>query len=142
MNAFGHLVAGAAAAGLAAGALSLGAPFGWEAAAVVALGALAPDVDHYKSKLFRLILAGAAFATGALMYSRTASLVQGVGAGVLVGILVLVLKPRHRGFTHSLACLALFSVVLAGGTGSLPLALLGGAAYASHLAVDGTVKLF
>ncbi|MFA4946305.1 MAG: metal-dependent hydrolase [Candidatus Micrarchaeia archaeon] len=141
MNAFGHLVAGAAAAALAASALSLGVPLDWTAAAVVALGALAPDADNYKSKLFRFILAGVALGAGALVYSRTGNWAWGLGAGLLAGILVLVLKPRHRGFTHSLACLALFSAALAFLAG-WPLALLGGAAYASHLAVDGTVKLF
>jgi len=114
---------------------------GWTAAAVVALGALAPDVDHGKSKLFKLAVAGVALCAGALAYDSSGSPLLGAGTGLAAALLAFLLKPRHRGFTHSLACLALFSGALALLAG-WPLALLGSAAYASHLAVDGTVKLF
>jgi membrane-bound metal-dependent hydrolase YbcI (DUF457 family) len=105
---------------LAAGALSAsqGRTLNELAAGVAIVGALAPDLDHPKAKLNSVL-----------------------GTGFLGRVF------RHRGFLHSFAAAGLFAAgvyALAGAASigaPLQVAAVGGAAYASHLLIDGSWKL-
>lgn len=148
MNALPHLLLGLAVAAAAAGLFAPGIEFSLSAVAIASLGALAPDVDHRKTKLFKAVLlavfgcvAAIAFQITMRDYNAVESTVIALGAGITAVALAFLLKPRHRGFTHSLAALALFTLAayLAMGWES---ALLGGSAYASHLLADNVIKPF
>ncbi|PIT85112.1 hypothetical protein COU36_05130 [Candidatus Micrarchaeota archaeon CG10_big_fil_rev_8_21_14_0_10_59_7] len=142
MDAFRH----AAIALLLCGALALAYPVALSPAlaAVILLGALAPDVDHAKSKIFRIVVGALAFCAAALAYLTlpAASRIMGaIIAAVAVVLFVLLLKPRHRGITHSFLALAVFGAVVFALTRSQELALYGGVAFLSHLAADMEFKL-
>ena len=148
MNALPHLLLGLAVAAVAAGLFAPGIEFSVPAVAIAALGALAPDVDHRKTKLFKAVLlaifgcvAAIAFQIARQHYNAVESTAMALGAGLASVALAFLLKPRHRGFTHSLAALALFALgaYLAMGWEG---ALLGGSAYASHLLSDNVIKPF
>lgn len=148
MNALPHLLFGLAAAALAGGLFAPGIEFSLPAVAIASLGALAPDLDHRKTKLFKALLAvvfgcvaAVAFQLARQGYGLAESITLALGAGLTSAALVFLLKPRHRGFTHSLAALCLFT---AGAYMAMGLegALLGGSAYASHLLADGVIKPF
>ncbi|VVB66932.1 LexA-binding, inner membrane-associated putative hydrolase [Candidatus Norongarragalina meridionalis] len=142
MNAFWH----AAAALLLCGALSLAVPveLSPQLAAVILLGGLAPDVDNSKSNIFRLIVGSLAVCAGALAYLSLPSesrILGAIIAAIAVVLFVLLIKPRHRGITHSFLALAVFALVVFALTRSEKLALYGGTAFFSHLLADGEFKL-
>ncbi|PIO06445.1 hypothetical protein COT29_01070 [Candidatus Micrarchaeota archaeon CG08_land_8_20_14_0_20_59_11] len=142
MNAFWHV----AVALLCCGALSLVFPVALspQLAAVILLGALAPDIDHAKSKIFRIVVGSLAFCAAALAYltlPEQSRILGAIIAAIAVILFVLLLKPRHRGVTHSLLALLVFSAVVFALTRSQPLAIYGGAAFLSHLIADAELKL-
>jgi len=145
MNAVQHLLVGALAGAIALAAL--GGPFTLPAAAVVAIGALLPDADHHKTKMFQIVsLAigiGAFFVSKPLMQERFGEFNGGI-ASLCIGLAGMVLfrflKPKHRGITHTLFAAALYAAAVF--LLSAPqLALAGFVAYASHLVADGHVKV-
>jgi len=124
VNAFWHV----AVALLCCGALSLVFPVALspQLAAVILLGALAP------------------FCAAALAYltlPEQSRILGAIIAAIAVILFVLLLKPRHRGVTHSLLALLVFSAVVFALTRSQPLAIYGGAAFLSHLIADAELKL-
>ena len=120
-------------------------PFSPQAASIALIGGILPDVDHAKSKAFKLFLAlffGLVFSLvfyflkeGALTKTAYSAL-----AALLACAIVFALKPRHRGITHSLLAASVFALAIYSYAGLL-LGLSAFLAYASHLASDGVVKL-
>ncbi|VVC00749.1 LexA-binding, inner membrane-associated putative hydrolase [uncultured archaeon] len=118
-------------------------------AAVLAGGsALLPDIDIRNSKASKityLILGGAALVAAAWL-----SFGSGKGAwefalylcAIVGGILIvdLLIRPRHRGITHSLVALAVVSVCAYAAAGLL-VACAVAVGYFSHLLFDNSVKL-
>jgi len=147
MNALPHLLLGLAVAAVAAGLFAPGIEFSLPTVAIASLGALAPDIDHRKSKLFKAVVvvfgcvAVIGFQIARPHYGLAESITIAFGAGLASVALAFLLKPRHRGFTHSLAALTLFTLG-AGMVMGWESALLGGSAYASHLLSDGVIKPF
>ena len=116
--------------------------------AVIVVGGLAPDVDHHKAKAFKaltaLLLAGGFYFAFGYLKTRL-EFVYALGASVLIagGIaaIAFVVKPRHRGITHSLLAVGVFTALVFILTNKQEIALLGGLAYFSHLAADLEIKL-
>ena len=116
--------------------------------AVIIVGALAPDVDHHKAKAFKaltaLLLAGGFYFAFEYLKTRI-EFAYALGASALIagGIaaIAFVVKPRHRGITHSLLAVGLFIGLLFFLTNKHDTALIGGVAYLSHLVADGELKL-
>ncbi len=144
MNAAQHLLIGALAGAIALALL--GGPFTLPAAAAVAMGALLPDADHHKTKMFQVVsLAigiGAFFLSKPLMQQRFGEFNGGIaslGIGIIAMILFRLFKPKHRGITHTLFAAALYAAAVFF-LSAPQLAVAGFAAYASHLLADGHVK--
>lgn len=138
MNGFAHIIAAFVCAVAANYLLSF---VGWAAAwapplfAVIVLGALLPDIDHRKTRIFRAALF-VVFVAVAFLLNNYFGLVYGIAGGAVAALAFYLLKPRHRGITHKWpAALAFFALVFAA-TLDRGIALCGLAAYASHLAVD------
>ncbi|MBI5229174.1 metal-dependent hydrolase [Candidatus Micrarchaeota archaeon] len=138
-------------------------PVNLQTIAVIGLGALLPDVDHPKTKVFKLIallflIIGTAFIHSAFFSSGheenlnnslnaitgfavvfnqnvIAWVVSFLAALVLFGI-ILLLKPKHRTITHSPLAALLFAAAVALITKSVFYGITGFAAYTSHLLVD------
>ncbi len=120
-------------------------------AAACALSALVPDLDHEKSKgssiLFQVLCLAAvvlaasvaltSISPGALINFVLYSLVQ----LLVLFLLVKVLRPKHRGITHSLLALALFSATVFLISRSFALSAACGLGYLSHLLADFELKL-
>ncbi|MEW5954995.1 MAG: metal-dependent hydrolase [Candidatus Micrarchaeota archaeon] len=149
MNSTTHLIAGFAAAlavSLLLNPFGWGAPLSIELIAVAGLGALLPDLDHRKTKVFRFALAlvfvGAAVLAWPLAPLLTPSSNAVLNAGVAVAagacaaMVLFVLKPRHRGPTHSLAAAIAFAAIVLAATLNRGLGIAAFAAYASHLLLD------
>jgi len=117
---------------------------------VVVLGALAPDVDHRRAKLFKAVMA-AVFVASLVLFASVLQTLFGVqqplnwlyalAAALAATLLVFLLKPRHRGVTHSLLALAAFALAVYVLTQSTDYAFFGGLAYLTHLAADKELKL-
>ena len=120
-------------------------PFSAQAASIALIGGILPDVDHAKSKAFKLFLAlffGLVFSLCFYFLKQdalTKAAFSALAALLACGI-VFVLKPRHRGITHSLLAAAVFALAVYFYAGLL-LGLSAFLAYGSHLASDGVVKI-
>ena len=120
-------------------------------AAVTALGAALPDVDLPKTRQFKLVaafVAVAAFAFGRAFLAQRFPQIGAFEAAAYAFVAALaalgaiyVVKPRHRGFTHSFAALALFAIAIFVLTQSVLLAGFAGLAFATHLAADAEFKI-
>ena len=145
MNALQHLLAGVLAGAVAL--VLLGEPFTLPAAAVIAMGALLPDADHHKTRMFQavslVIGIGAFFLSKPVMQQRFGEFNGGI-ASLCIGLagtaLFRLLKPKHRGITHTVFAAALYAAITCF-LSTPQLALAGFAAYASHLVADGHVKM-
>ncbi|OIO24024.1 hypothetical protein AUJ65_02300 [Candidatus Micrarchaeota archaeon CG1_02_51_15] len=141
MNSSFHIAAGIGFALVAATVLTpfgLGASISLQLIAIACLGALLPDVDHYKTKQFKFV-AAVVFATIAILcWQLTANALLSLTVGATAVIVLLALKPRHRGITHSWPAAIVFAVIVYAATLDKGLALAGLAAYASHLVLDLT----
>lgn len=119
------------------------------------VGALLPDVDESHSAAFRSLRAALGATTFfAALYllsqagfsMRTVVLAAVLAAAAIAALYVL--KPRHRGITHTLragavyaaAVFALCYFLIPDAALSLTVALFGFGGYASHLALDKKVK--
>lgn len=120
-------------------------------AAVTALGAALPDVDQPNTRQFKLVAAFVAVSAFALARAFLAQRFPEIGsfeaaAYAFVAALaalgfVYVAKPRHRGFTHSFAALAVFATGVFALTQSVQLAGFASLAFATHLAADAEFKI-
>jgi len=146
MNFWQHLVFGLFV-GFGA-ALFLQLPFSTALLAVTVLGSIAADVDHPKTAIFKVIVSlvvVAVFFIAEQFFGTYLPLLQAVvfsiAAATVVLALIYILKPRHRGITHSLFALILFAIVVLLLTKTVSIALVGGLSYLSHLIADGELKL-
>lgn len=112
------------------------------------LGSIAADVDHPKTAIFKVIVSlvvAAVFFIAEQFFGTYLPLLQAVAfsiaAATVVLALIYILKPRHRGITHSLFALILFAIVVFLLTKTVSIALVGGLSYLSHLIADGELKL-
>jgi membrane-bound metal-dependent hydrolase YbcI (DUF457 family) len=154
LDSFAHLAAGFLAAFIAALAISsfqaqnaLALFSNANVVAVVALASLAPDLDHRKSRVFKTALLVAFLASAVLVYNAMGFVGEivvraavSVAAGLVVCSAIYVLKPRHRGVTHSALASLVFAAVVFVVLQSKSLALFAFVAYASHLLADGEIK--
>ncbi len=147
-NLFAHLAAGT----LLFAALAYGLHFIDPAPATLAIMLLAcafPDIDHHKTRIFRTTLAAAFILASALAFTILQNgnnpvpqaALAAIAAGVLAVIAIRVLKPPHRGITHSLSAALLFALLAFAATASAQASAATFAAYLSHLALDGELKL-
>jgi len=149
MNSRAHLIAGFVAALAVSMLLN---PFGWgaplsvELIAVAGLGALLPDIDHRQTKIFRFTLA-LLFVAGAVLawplaptLTHSSDLCYNAAVAAVAGAFAagafFVLKPRHRGPTHSWAAAIAFAAIVLAATLNRGLAAAAFTAYASHLLLD------
>ena len=145
MDALQHLALALVICGLALGLAGEG--FDLRAIAVIVVGALLPDVDHRKTKMFKSISlvvgVGAFFLAKPAMQQRLGGFNGGIasaGVGLAAITLFWLFKPRHRGVTHSFVAAALYAALV--WSLSTPfLAFTGFLAYASHLAADKEFKI-
>ncbi|NYZ75415.1 metal-dependent hydrolase [Candidatus Micrarchaeota archaeon] len=149
MNSTAHLIAGFAVAiaiSLLLAPVGWGAPLSVDLVVVAGLGALLPDLDHRQTKIFRFTLA-LLFVAGVMLawpiapsLTHSTDLFLNAGIAVAVGavaaVAFFVLKPRHRGPTHSLAAAIAFAAIVLALTLNWGLGIAAFVAYASHLALD------
>ncbi len=128
--------------------------------ALLFLGALMPDIDHEKSKITKTFFAALFVLLLVLFLARPPKLLALAGkalestmpawflyffaavvAWVLLYAFYVKLKPRHRGVTHSLAALLVFSVLVYALFLRFDFAFAGGLGYFSHLLADCEMKL-
>lgn len=149
-----HVIAGLAA-GVAV-ALARGWPIGPSEVVLMIIAALAPDLDHNKSKASQALHLGLVAACAAFFYAlgpaakglTVSSMMEWVvrslvAAAVMLGLLMIARASilKHRGFTHSLAATLLFGGLVWAATTSQALVEVGVVAYASHWVLDGEWKL-
>ena len=155
MNSTAHLIAGfvaALAVSLLLAPLGWGAPLSVDLVAVAGLGALLPDIDHRQTKIFRFALALLFVGGTALAWPLAPTLTHSsdlfyntavaAAAGAFAAGAFFVLKPRHRGPTHSWAAAAAFTAIVLAATLDRGLATAAFTAYASHLALDRAQESF
>ena len=121
--------------------VALGQPWTAPAFAASVLGALLPDVDHEKTRIFHFALAAVfslvfASAYVTLNAPQEQKILASTAAGLTCAGALFLLKPRHRGITHHPLAAAVFggAVFLFSRNGAA--ALDGALAYLSHLAAD------
>lgn len=139
MNFIEHLILAFAAAH--AFNFASGQPWTLPLFAVVFLGAILPDVDHRKTRIFKFVLV----AVSAVVFSATyeamplenpARVLAAAGVAALAALLVFALKPRHRGITHHPLAAVVFGLAVFALTRDLHAAVNGVIAYASHPIAD------
>jgi len=120
---------------------------------MASVSALAPDIDHDSSKIrhaanFVVPLAAFSFAatsscennTQCIFAQRESILLSGLAITGLYMVIMVFLKPRHRGIIHTVAAAAVFGIlvyILSDST----FAIAGFAGYFSHLLADRQIKL-
>jgi membrane-bound metal-dependent hydrolase YbcI (DUF457 family) len=122
-------------------------------AVVSIVGSLAPDVDTHKSKLGFYAHAGvfgAALAAGAVLSAGRPAvdfLLSTIAIAFLAMLAFSLVKPRHRGITHTLRAAAVYAgavfaagYFLAGLATAAYLAIAGFFCYCSHLVLDGWIR--
>jgi membrane-bound metal-dependent hydrolase YbcI (DUF457 family) len=106
-------------------------------ACVLALGATLPDIDHPQTRIFKYALAVVLVATAWLtLPALGGNYLAAFGAGAIAVLAAFLLKPRHRGVTHSYKAALVYALACGLLTHSAGLALTGLVAYASHLVAD------
>lgn len=143
-----HVAAGAAAFLLLAAAGLEPSP---ALLAATIFGAILPDADHQNTKLYSAIAGALAGLAGAVAFQavekmQTANaLVAAALAGTAVALLLPLIKPRHRGFMHSVvfgATYASLVALIAWKTGTDWKISIGAAAgFATHLMLDNEWKI-
>ncbi len=147
MNFFGHVLVGLLVSGLVALVINFAAPYSplpYAALAltptllgVVLLGAILPDADHPQTRIHRLLQLGVLLLAAWLAYNYTHNLVLAILAGFAgVGLFVL-LKPRHRGITHTKTAALAYGIIIALLAQNALIGIVGAVAYYSHLLADG-----
>ncbi len=146
MNWWQHVLVGLAASALAAYYFAL--PITPLLLSVAIVGALLPDVDHSKAKAFKaltaLLLAGGFYFAFEYLKTRL-EFAHALAASALIALgiaaIAFIVKPRHRGITHSLLAVGVFTTLIYVLTAKQEIALIGGLAYFSHLAADLEIKI-
>ena len=134
MNAFQHIVFSLALVGALVWASQI--PAGLPIFAAAILGALLPDVDHEKTKVFRFLLVAVGAAVFATVFSLKKDALFSALAALSSTALLFLAKPRHRGITHSAVAPFVYGGALFLLSRDATLALVGFAAYGSHLVAD------
>ena len=127
------------------------------ALAVAAFGALAPDIDHNKSKIFAIVSLALLIAVSLLSYpffsSRFTAFaffnskinVFAVALSLLLGgaavYIFRIAKPRHRGITHTFLAASVFAALIYLLTSQVGISIIALATYSSHLFADGVIKI-
>ncbi len=150
-----HLAAGATLFCALALAMPQKFPPAIQTLAAMLLASAFPDIDHPKTKIFRATLAASAAAAAIFAYAtlqnslpQATLAIASLAAGILAVIAIRLLKPRHRGITHSLLAAAAFgglcfiaTSATAAQTAPAQTGIAATAAYTLHLLLDGEVKL-
>ena len=121
--------------------------------AMASVSALAPDIDHDSSKIRQaanLVVPLAAFSfaiTSAcennvqcVFAHKDSILISGLAVVGLYMLIMVFLKPRHRGIIHTVAAAAVFGILVYIISDST-FAIAGFAGYFSHLLADRQIKL-
>ena len=119
--------------------------------ALGALCALAPDLDHESSKGRKIADATAVILALWIAYDSTCGgriclpniLAMALTILIVLGayfVLFTLLKPRHRGITHTLVACLVFAILIYLLAGPLA-AICGAVGYFSHLLADGLIKI-
>lgn len=121
--------------------VAVGEPWTPTLFAAVFLGALLPDIDHRKTRIFKFALVSVfavvfAAAYPALALENPARVLAAAGLAGAAALIVLAIKPRHRGITHHPLAAAAFALMLFGLTREPWAAANGFLAYASHFLSD------
>ncbi|MEO0250153.1 MAG: metal-dependent hydrolase [candidate division WOR-3 bacterium] len=140
----GALVAYFLGAGLLASSLIIG---------MASVSALAPDIDHDSSKIRQaanLVVPLAAFSFAITSACETSIqcvfankepiFINGLAVVGLYMLIMVFLKPRHRGVIHTLSAAAAFGFLIYALSGPA-FAIAGFAGYFSHLIADRQIKL-
>lgn len=120
--------------------------------AAVLLASVLPDIDHHKSRLFHLTLLIAFGVALAFFYSALQGFLQSPQReiasfilGLASALALYLLKPRHRGVTHSLIAISVYGagvfLLLGANAIALQAAIAGATAYLIHLLLDREIKL-
>lgn len=107
---------------------------------LAAISALIPDLDHELST-GRKLADSVALLFAMVFAFFTNSIVAFFALVGLYFILYKLLKPKHRGITHTLFAVAVFTLLLYALTQNSNFALAGLIGYSSHLIGDKTLKL-
>ncbi len=139
MNWYQHLIVSLLSAHLAN--FALGQPWTGALFAAAALGALLPDVDHHKTRIFHFALAGIfalafAFVYVSLSVTLSAKLFAATAIGLAAALALWLLKPGHRGITHHPVAALAFGVLVFIVSQNGFAALNGFVAYGAHLVAD------
>ena len=113
---------------------------------------LLPDIDHKQSKITRVVTLFGILTVIYISYLTTGRteysidwFIALVSNAILYSLafigLLTVLRPRHRGITHTLSFAAVYTVLLYFLTDSLTIGVVGAVGYVSHLLVDGCIRL-
>ncbi len=111
------------------------------------LSALAPDIDHPKSKATSLlrgvVLLPLSVVISMSLFDDLAKMVLvTLGIFLLLIMLTELLRPRHRGITHGFAAALAYAIMIFLISKDYYLAVFGLVGYVSHLIADGVFKIF
>lgn len=108
---------------------------------LIVFGALFPDIDHPKSKISQIFKYLVPIVVFYLIYTTYKILYVSLALAVISLFLLYLLRPRHRGWIHSLFALGLFSLIVYLLTKSVYYASIFGLGYFSHLLADTEIKV-
>lgn len=108
--------------------------------AVIGFGALLPDADERKTKAFKLLLLLSFVVSAFISFKIIQNTAIAIIVGAIASLTLFLLKPRHRGITHSLPAALAYAAIILFSTKSTGLALLALASYSSHLIADGMIN--
>jgi len=115
--------------------------------------ALLPDFDHQNSKITQILvflgiltILYLSFVSAKVTLDNLAMGLVSVCAKLIlyslafIGLLT-ILRPKHRGITHTLSFSVVYGVAVLAASESLPLAIFGMVGYVSHLLADRCLKI-
>ncbi len=110
------------------------------------LSALIPDLDHHNSKGTQFLQMGVILFALLLSWQLFSDILQIIGSTVIIYLVFIfiykILKPRHRGITHTiLATLLVLIISMFVFSFTLPQVLFIPLGYFSHLIADGVLKI-
>jgi len=110
-----------------------------------ALSAILPDIDHQKSKAnyllnFLVLLPMSLYLSISTFKDIWFASLIGLALFAVCIVFINIIRPRHRGITHSLFAVAVFSLIIYLATRNETTALVCCAGYVSHLLADMEFK--